>query len=635
MGNILDLFVFRYNRTDFHELNLDWLISDVKTLAETLNNFVALNSIKFADPIQWNISKQYEAITVVVDPATGTAYLSSQPVPSGVPLSNTDYWSVIFDLDIAQANNNITLRDDGNNALSTFTSVIGDWLLWNGTLYKVIADIGLSQAYVIGYNIERYTVELFVKDYIDALNAIIGDHDDLTTTNKDNLVAAINELKTVFDSKIGDLDDLNTTHKDNLVEAINEALTSGISVTPEQFGAVGDGVTDDTAAFQDAIDYAITNKCSVVATRSYYVSGLVVSSTIYDGITIIFNRLYSDSASPVLTIEGQSINVIGNMIINDVGDGLQGGGTNYGLAGATVTINFIKSTLANCVVLKPHADGNVQDCVFNLTRLLYKVHAVKLDTTNRYVGEITFNGTWFNSLDMADNAFAIWCDCANYGMTGMYLNSCSFEGAGGGIQVLNTSPSGVQHQFMPLNGFGLRVSELTEQYGKTFIDYHGNGRLIGELTVDSLPLDKVVINDSLSTVISASKFTINGRVRLKAGTSVFSNKAILTEDSMAFAVVDDCLLSYNTAPTTYTDSLPYSAHIRNQSTITFSFSTLRFTGEIWILCDSTANTVTVNGTTFTPSAANEVIKIKCVYLVGVGFRYLIEQNNKVTIKTPI
>ena len=128
MGNLLDLFVFRYNRTDFHELNLDWLISDVKTLAETLNNFVALNSIKFADPIQWNIASQYEAITVVVDPQTGTAYLSSQPVPSGVPLSNTDYWSVIFDLDIAQANNNITLRDDGNNVLSTFTSIIGTWL---------------------------------------------------------------------------------------------------------------------------------------------------------------------------------------------------------------------------------------------------------------------------------------------------------------------------------------------------------------------------------------------------------------------------------------------------------------------------------------------------------------------------
>lgn len=38
MGNLLDLFVFKYNRTDFHELNLDWLISDMKQLAEHMEN---------------------------------------------------------------------------------------------------------------------------------------------------------------------------------------------------------------------------------------------------------------------------------------------------------------------------------------------------------------------------------------------------------------------------------------------------------------------------------------------------------------------------------------------------------------------------------------------------------------------
>jgi hypothetical protein len=37
MSNLLDLFCFKYNRTDFHELNLDWLISDVTRLAEEVN----------------------------------------------------------------------------------------------------------------------------------------------------------------------------------------------------------------------------------------------------------------------------------------------------------------------------------------------------------------------------------------------------------------------------------------------------------------------------------------------------------------------------------------------------------------------------------------------------------------------
>lgn len=295
MGNLLDLFVFKYNRTDFHELNLDWIISDLKTIAETLKNFISLNTIKYADPIQWNITTQYESNTVVVDPATGTAYLSTKPVPSGVALTNTDYWTVIFDLDIAQANNNITLRDDGNNVLSTFTSDVNDWLLWNGTLYKVTQAIGLSQAYVPGYNIERFTVELFIREYIGSLddlattdkthvvNAInelvdnittiaeacsantehIGDLNDLETTDKSNLVAAINEVNASGGGaldKIGDLDELSTSDKSNLVAAINEVNSDVTAIIAHDkvfnvldYGAIGDGVTDDTDAIKAAI----------------------------------------------------------------------------------------------------------------------------------------------------------------------------------------------------------------------------------------------------------------------------------------------------------------------------------------------------------------------------------------------
>ena len=204
--------------TNFHELNLDWLIKLIKELENTVNNFVALNTIKYAEPIQWNITTQYQANTVVVDPQTGTAYLSSKAVPSGVALTNTDYWSVIFTLDIISANKNLTLRDDGSNVLATFASVAGDWLLWNGTLYKVSQDIAVNEAYVDGYNLDRYTVELFIDDLRTEIINITGDPDNLSTADKTNLVAAINELVT----NIGDLANLNTTDTSNLVAAINE-----------------------------------------------------------------------------------------------------------------------------------------------------------------------------------------------------------------------------------------------------------------------------------------------------------------------------------------------------------------------------------------------------------------------------
>lgn len=84
--------------SDLHDLNLDWIIRRIVEQDETIKNFVTFNAIKYADPIDWNITKQYETNTVVFDPDSGVAYLSTQPVPAGVSITNTDYWTPIFDL---------------------------------------------------------------------------------------------------------------------------------------------------------------------------------------------------------------------------------------------------------------------------------------------------------------------------------------------------------------------------------------------------------------------------------------------------------------------------------------------------------------------------------------------------------
>lgn len=243
---IFDLFCFKYNRTDFHELNLDWIISDLRTLAETLENFISLNTIKYANPIQWNITTQYEANTVVIDANDGTAYLSVKPVPTGVALTNTDYWTPIFTLNLLSANQNITLRDDGSNVLATFASDTDDWLIWNSTLYKVSQPIAINEAYVAGYNLTRYSVELFLKDAVDAINLKIGELDDLDTTDKTNIVAAINEIN----GNVGNLNDLITTNKNSIVEAINEVKEDAASIKKVIFVADLDGIifNDNSAA---------------------------------------------------------------------------------------------------------------------------------------------------------------------------------------------------------------------------------------------------------------------------------------------------------------------------------------------------------------------------------------------------
>lgn len=84
--------------TNFHDLNLDWIIKALTDIDRRLANFVSLNTIKYADPIKWDITSQYAQNTLVIDPQDGTAYLSVQPVPQGVQITNTDYWTPVFTL---------------------------------------------------------------------------------------------------------------------------------------------------------------------------------------------------------------------------------------------------------------------------------------------------------------------------------------------------------------------------------------------------------------------------------------------------------------------------------------------------------------------------------------------------------
>lgn len=117
------MFWNKYPYSNIHDLNLDWIIAKLKEIESNLAFVIDNASLKYADPINWNITHQYQANTVVIDPATGIAYLSTKPVPNNILITDTNYWTPIFDLSQLfeeiedKINTEETAREEADTAL--------------------------------------------------------------------------------------------------------------------------------------------------------------------------------------------------------------------------------------------------------------------------------------------------------------------------------------------------------------------------------------------------------------------------------------------------------------------------------------------------------------------------------------
>ena len=260
-----------YPYLNINDLNLDYILKQIGILETEVTQFVSLNAIKYADPIQWNIVQQYEKNTVVIDPLTGTAYISVAPVPSGVALTNTDYWTVVFDLGsfVTRAAQNFTSRwESETTATATFPTNTGEWLVWGDVLYKALTNITAGDTYVVGGNIDHFTIEDLYNTYLNTIATIlnmIGDLTDLNTSDTTSIVNAINsvldDMTTAIgnvDNKVGDLADLNTTDKTSIVNAINEVNTTGGGALA-LIGDLDDLLTISDDNLVDAINEVYTN----------------------------------------------------------------------------------------------------------------------------------------------------------------------------------------------------------------------------------------------------------------------------------------------------------------------------------------------------------------------------------------
>ena len=227
--------MFEFPHTRTYEGDLGYIIQQIIELRSEYDNFFRYNTIKFADPIEWNITTQYPAFMIVFDTENEASYISKQPVPAGITLDNSDFWSFVGPLivdgyartSIEQILRFITNIYESTDVCSAVRAA-GEFLIIEGELYKTTTAVNIGEIYSEGYNITPITIEQMIVEKVipilpvidtsfnsGSVNAIANG----TVTNKflsvDNFLSTLNGLIAALRS------DLNTTNSTIATETTN------------------------------------------------------------------------------------------------------------------------------------------------------------------------------------------------------------------------------------------------------------------------------------------------------------------------------------------------------------------------------------------------------------------------------
>lgn len=218
----------KYPYQDYNAYNLDFLLNKLKELGIDFKAFVESNIIKYHDPINWDITTQYEANTIV---SNGTdVYLSKQPVPAGVAITNTDYWFKVGDLSTYQLQldiirHQITTNDEGVNAAASQSYAEGEIFWLNGYLSQATTNINAGDAFAYGINYDRITVDDLLNDIdteITGLQAMDVTLSNAIAANVNHRIK--NHYRIFIDDANGDDDTGNGTEA-NPFKTLEKALS--------------------------------------------------------------------------------------------------------------------------------------------------------------------------------------------------------------------------------------------------------------------------------------------------------------------------------------------------------------------------------------------------------------------------
>ena len=269
---MLNNFLNQFPYSDFHELNLDWIIRKIKELALEMNEFEAANSVSYEGV--WNITHQYQAWSVVLDAETGYLMISKKPVPAGIGINNNDYWILVspFKIDInfdrnsynAIANRTVTRKFE--NVDASLTEHTADITRINTSLTELDDAIQAEEA-------ARNEADLTLTADLAAETAARQAADTALTNNIAAETAARQTADTLINARIDNIASL----PEGSTTGDAELMDIRIGVSGETYASAGDAVRDQIKGIKSDFKAAQQGQQNFYSYANFVSLGLLVS----------------------------------------------------------------------------------------------------------------------------------------------------------------------------------------------------------------------------------------------------------------------------------------------------------------------------------------------------------------------
>lgn len=208
----------------------------------------------FADPAEWDNTRTYEPLTIVLH--EGNSYTSRQYVPSGIDITNNDYWALTGNYD-AQIE---AYRQTAQNALEmaqTNKTDIADIDKNLNALHANTVDDATKLYELIQYNAKRTDIVIIG----DSITAGLGLDNPDTTAYPELLAQALNMTKHVYaQSGAGFVAAAATAPYNTLNSLVTQAITD-VTLNKNNVGIVllMGGINDDYEQAVQAAQNAIND----------------------------------------------------------------------------------------------------------------------------------------------------------------------------------------------------------------------------------------------------------------------------------------------------------------------------------------------------------------------------------------